>query len=49
MTQSNPEQISVRAFLEGLRSDFAALAADPALVKEEHEENLLWDGAIRRA
>jgi hypothetical protein len=38
------EEYKVRSFLEGLRSDYAALAANPALVKEEHEENELLDG-----
>jgi hypothetical protein len=46
LAQSNPAQISVEAFLEGLRSDFAALAADPAALKEEHAETLLLDGAV---
>jgi hypothetical protein len=39
------EEHKVRSFIEGMQSDFAALARDQAVLKEEHEENLLLDGA----
>jgi hypothetical protein len=39
------EEHKVRSFIEGMQSDFAALARDEAVLKEEHEENLLLDGA----